>query len=51
MLYHEGYMIEEDEFQTKGERNAKLLVREYRRHKSERNWQYLIKTFSTLKQG
>lgn len=51
MLYHEGYMIEQDEFQIKGERNAKLLVREYRRHKSERNWNYLIKTFSTLKQG
>ena len=51
MLYHEGYMIDQDEFQIKGERNAKLLVREYRRHKSERNWQYLIKTFSTLKQG
>ncbi len=51
MLYHEGYMIEPEEFQVKGERNAKLLVREYRRHKSGRNWNYLIKTFSSLKQG
>lgn len=51
MLYHEGYMIEPEEFKIKGERNGKLLIREYRRYKSERNWKYLVKTLSTLNQG
>lgn len=51
MLYHEGYMIEEDEFNFKGIRNAKLLIREYRREKSERNWNYLHRTFTLIKQG
>jgi hypothetical protein len=51
MLYHEGYMIEEDEFNIKGIRNAKLLIREYRREKSERNWNYLHRTFTLIKQG
>lgn len=51
MLYHEGYMISQEDFIKKGERNGKLLVREYRRYKSKRNWQYLVKTLSTLNQG
>ena len=51
MLYHEGYMIEEEDFEKKGIRNAKLLIREYRRDKSERNWKYLKRTFSLIKQG
>lgn len=51
MLYHEGYLLNDEDYARKGERNAKLLVREYRRHKSERNWNYLIKTFSILNKG
>lgn len=51
MLYHEGYLISQEDFIKKGERNGKLLIREYRRHKSERNWKYLVKTLSTLNQG
>jgi glycosyltransferase involved in cell wall biosynthesis len=51
MLYHEGYLIEQEDFQKKGERNAKLLIREYMRCNSQRNWNYLIKTFSSLQQG
>jgi len=34
----------------KCERNAKLLIREWMRDKSERNWNYLMNTFSQLKQ-
>jgi glycosyltransferase involved in cell wall biosynthesis len=51
MLYHEGYMIDEEDYQKKCERNAKLLIREYTREKNKRNWNYLIKTFSSIKQG
>lgn len=49
LLYHKGYAIEQDEMQKKLERNAKLMIREYIREKSERNWTYLIKTFSLIK--
>jgi hypothetical protein len=52
LLYHKGYAIEDQEMENKLTRNAKLLVREYMRDKSERNWSYLIKTFSLInKQG
>jgi hypothetical protein len=49
LLLHHGYAIENEELLEKAERNAKLLVREYQRNKSERNWSYLIETFSLIK--
>lgn len=49
LLYHKGYSVDEDDFQKKLIRNAKLLVREYMREKSERNWTYLVRTFSLIK--
>jgi hypothetical protein len=49
LLHHKGYAIGEEDFQKKLTRNAKLLVREYMRERSERNWMYLVKTFSLIK--
>jgi len=48
MLYHYGYNHDLETMQTKAERNAKLLIREYTREKSKRNWDYLQKTFHFL---
>ena len=48
MLYHLGYNESLELLKSKAERNARLLVREYMRKKSERNWDYLKKTFSYL---
>jgi hypothetical protein len=48
LLYHKGYAIEKDEMLSKCTRNAKLLVREYQREDSQRNWQYLVKTFNLI---
>lgn len=48
MLYHLGYNQGPEVQKKKAERNARLLVREYMREKSERNWNYLIKTFGYL---
>ena len=50
LLYHKGYSLSTEELVKKAERNGKLMVREYTREKSERNWQYLANTFSYLKQ-
>lgn len=49
VLMHDGYKIDDEGFEEKGTRNAKLLIREYTRKPSKRAWNYLIKTFSTLK--
>jgi hypothetical protein len=49
ILIHDGYMIESEDFEEKAERNAKLLIREYTRKPTPRVWNYLIKTFSTIK--
>jgi hypothetical protein len=49
VLIHDGYKIDVDGFQDKSERNGKLLIREYTRKPSKRAWNYLCKTFSTLK--
>ena len=49
ILLHDGYMIDDDGFQTKSERNGKLLIREYKRKPTVRCWNYLIKTFTNLK--
>jgi hypothetical protein len=49
VLIHDGYKIDSDGFEDKGTRNGKLLIREYTRKPSKRAWNYLIKTFSTLK--
>lgn len=48
MLYHSGYEDKEVVLK-KCERNARLMVREYMREPSERNWNYLKKTFFNLK--
>lgn len=49
VLFHYGYSKTKQEIIDKTERNAKLMIREYTREKSDRNWQYLINTFSYLK--
>ena len=49
MLYHKGYSTNNEIMAKKCERNAKLLIREYQREKSERNWKYLLNTFTELK--
>ena len=49
VLFHYGYSKTQQEIINKTERNAKLMIREYTREKSDRNWQYLINTFSYLK--
>lgn len=48
MLYHLGYANGLEVQKQKAERNAKLLIREWLREKSERNWSYLIRTFGFL---
>lgn len=48
LLYHEGYAISKEEMLAKCERNAKLMVREYTRVGSPRNWDYLINTFALI---
>lgn len=48
LLYHKGYAVEKDEMLSKSIRNAKLLLREYNRKDSERNWNYLINTFNLI---
>ena len=50
MIYHKGYSTSNEVMKEKCERNAKLLIREWMRDKSERNWHYLMNTFSQLKQ-
>jgi glycosyltransferase involved in cell wall biosynthesis len=47
-LFHSGYAIDEEKTLMKLERNGKLMVREYTREKSKRNWDYLINTFSHI---
>lgn len=49
VLFHYGYSKSRKEILEKTERNAKLMIREYIREKSDRNWQYLINTFSYFK--
>lgn len=49
VLFHYGYSKSKEEIYKKTERNAKLMIREYTREASDRNWQYLINTFSYLK--
>lgn len=49
LFHHSGYAIEREDMIKKCERNAKLMVREYIREKSERNWKYLRDTFSLIK--
>jgi len=48
LLSHDGYAIDGEQLLRKLERNAKLMVREYTREKSQRNWDYLINTFSHI---
>lgn len=50
LLWHLGYNLSAEELRDKAERNAKLMIREYTREKSDRNWNYLINTFSYHKQ-
>lgn len=50
LLWHLGYNLSAEELKDKAERNAKLMIREYTREASDRNWQYLINTFSYHKQ-
>lgn len=49
ILIHDGYKLDDNGFMDKGERNAKLLIREYTRKPTNRVWNYLIKTFGILK--
>lgn len=48
LLYHKGYAIDQEDMIEKTERNARLLIREYTRENSERNWNYLINTFNLI---
>lgn len=48
ILIHDGYLITDKEFQEKGIRNGKLLIREYTRNATDRVWNYMIKTFKYL---
>lgn len=48
ILIHDGYLITDKEFQDKGLRNGKLLIREYTRNATDRIWNYMIKTFKFL---
>lgn len=50
LLWHLGYNLGTEQLKDKAERNAKLMIREYTREKSERNWNYLVNTFSYLQQ-
>ena len=47
ILLHDGY-TDQETMLGKAERNAKLLIREYVRDPSSRNWEYLKRTFSNL---
>lgn len=49
LFQHTGYAIEREDMIKKCERNAKLMIREYARENSERNWKYLLNTFSLIK--
>lgn len=51
LLYHKGYTYGLETMLSKTKRNAELLIREYIRQKSERNWNYLISTFSYINQN
>jgi hypothetical protein len=48
LLYHKGYAIEKEKMLEKCERNAKLMIREYTREQSQRNWNYLVNTFHLI---
>lgn len=48
LLSHDGYAISDEQLLEKLTRNGKLMVREYTREKSKRNWDYLISTFSHI---
>jgi glycosyltransferase involved in cell wall biosynthesis len=48
-ILHSGYVLEKEEMTKKLERNAKLMMREYMRKNSQRNWSYLVETFSLIK--
>lgn len=48
MLFHLGYSNGLEVQKQKAERNARLMIREYLREKSQRNWEYLIRTFGFL---
>ena len=48
MLYHLGYANGLEVQKQKAERNARLMIREYMREQTERNWSYLIRTFGFL---
>jgi glycosyltransferase involved in cell wall biosynthesis len=50
LLYHKGYSQDTEVLMQKAERNGGLMVREYTRDKSQRNWDYLVNTFAYLKQ-
>jgi hypothetical protein len=50
LLYHKGYSQDTEVLMHKAERNGGLMVREYTRDKSQRNWDYLVNTFAYLKQ-
>lgn len=47
-VLHSGYAIDRKEMRDKLERNGKLMVREYSRSKTDRNWSYLKETISLL---
>ncbi len=48
LLYHTGYAISKADMLSKCERNAKLMIREYTRESSARNWSYLVNTFNLI---
>lgn len=48
MLFHLGYANGLEVQKEKADRNARLLLREYLRDKSKRNWEYLVRTFGFL---
>ena len=48
LLYHTGYAVDKKQMLEKCERNAKLMLREYTRENSTRNWNYLINTFNLI---
>jgi glycosyltransferase involved in cell wall biosynthesis len=50
LLYHKGYSQDKGAILEKAKRNGRLMVREYTRDKSERNWDYLVNTFHYVKQ-
>lgn len=48
LLYHQGYAIPKEDMLAKCERNARLMIREYTRVGSPRNWNYLVNTFALI---